>query len=171
MEEGLCVALQGAWAYRPTGISATFDNRLSVIGGRWSGVGGRRSEVGGRRSEVGGRRSVVARYRRERSQRDGEGMPSRAVTSELGRFYRGSLACCPGGAALPLRGQRSVVGCRWSVVGGRWAVVGCRLSVVGCRLSVVGCRLSVVGGRRTELPNLSLLLKHRINDRKQLRFR
>ena len=75
-----------------------------MVGGRWSVVGGRRTVDGGRRTEV-------ARYRRERSQRDGEGMPRRAGTSELGRFYRGSLACCPGGAALPLRvrSQRSAV--------------------------------------------------------------
>ena len=61
----------------------------SVVRGQRSEVGGRRSEDGGRWSVVGGRWSVVggrrvARYRRERSQRDGEGMPRRAGTSELG---------------------------------------------------------------------------------------
>ena len=53
-------------------------------GGRWTEVGGRLSVVGGRWAVVGGRRSVVARYRRERSQRDGEGMPRRVGTSEPG---------------------------------------------------------------------------------------
>ena len=78
-----------------------------MVGGRWTVVGGRWSVVGGRWSVVGGRR--VARYRRERSQRDGEGMPSRAVTSELGDsiavHWRAALAV----QRLPLR----VLGPRW----------------------------------------------------------
>ena len=92
------------------GRRSVVGGRWSVVGGRWSVVGGRWTVDGGRWTVVGGRR--VARYRRERSQRDGEGMPRRAGTSELGRFYRGSLACCPGGAALPLRvrSQRTEVG-------------------------------------------------------------
>ena len=100
--------------------------RLSVVGGRWSVVGGRWSVIrktvkacsrfgqelfatrpGGpktreaRLSQVGGWRATAGSAVKEMR----KGCPRSTETSELELFFRGSLACCPGGAAPTARSK------------------------------------------------------------------